>query len=546
MSLLERLRRQAQGGHILAALYARFSSDNQRNESIDAQVRAIKEFAKANDIMIIAEYIDRAKSATTDDRPDFQRMISDSSKGNFQLIIVHKLDRFARNRNDSIAYRMKLQRNKVALLSVLEPFDEDRPETILLQSVIEGMNEFYSRNLAREVKKGLKENALNCKHTGGSPPLGYDVDKTTRQLVINEYEAQAVRLIFKMVLEGKGYSNIVYKLRSLGYKTKIGREFGKNSLYEILHNPKYKGFYVYNRASPADPYTKKRNSHLENAQEDIIIIKGGVPAIISEKDFDMVQQILQRRKQQYRGIKQNQETYLLTGKIFCGMCGCAYTGNRKKSTGNRAPNISYRCNNQSRRTKIACKNREVNRDYIEAFVLKQIERAIFNKRTAKIIISKFKDFLLKKNEEINRTLKRLDKQIKEINTKQENLSDILADGIDRRQRDIVLSKLEKLEDEKIALQEYISKEKSKLALEVPDEKELEQCFIKAQEMFTKRSLEEMKKLIDLYVEKIIVNEDEVQVILNFVPFVYRQDFTGESYFIKRSELTRDRKKEQKN
>lgn len=194
MSLLERLRKQAQSGHISAALYARFSSDNQRNESIDAQVRAIKEFAKANDIMIIAEYIDRAKSATTDDRPDFQRMISDSSKGNFQLIIVHKLDRFARNRNDSIAYRMKLQRNKVALLSVLEPFDEDRPETILLQSVIEGMNEFYSRNLAREVKKGLKENALKCKHTGGYPPLGYDVDKNTHQLVINEYEAEAVRL----------------------------------------------------------------------------------------------------------------------------------------------------------------------------------------------------------------------------------------------------------------------------------------------------------------------------------------------------------------
>lgn len=212
-----------------------------------------------------------------------------------------------------------------------------------------------------------------------------------------------------MILEGKGYSKIVYKLRSLGYKTKIGREFGKNSLYEIFHNPKYKGFYVYNRASPADPYTKKRNSHLENAQEDMIIIKGGVPAIISEEDFDMVQQILQRRKQQYRGIKQNQETYLLTGKIFCGMCGCAYTGNRKNSTGNRAPNISYRCNNQSRRTKIACKNREVNRDYIEAFVLKQIERAIFNKCTAKIIISKFKEFLLKKNEEIHQTLKRLEK-----------------------------------------------------------------------------------------------------------------------------------------
>ena len=184
MSLLDRLRKDAKGDVIRAALYARFSSDNQRNESIDAQVRAIKEFANSNNIVIVSEDIDRAKSATTDDRPEFQRMIEDSGKGNFQLLIVHKLDRFARNRNDSIAYRMKLQRNKVALLSILEPFDEDRPETILLQSVIEGMNEFYSRNLAREVRKGLKENALKCKHTGGLPPLGYDVDKNTRLIVI--------------------------------------------------------------------------------------------------------------------------------------------------------------------------------------------------------------------------------------------------------------------------------------------------------------------------------------------------------------------------
>ena len=189
----------------------------------------------------------------------YQRRIQESGKGKFQLLVVHKLDRFARNRNDSIAYRMKLQRNKVALLSVLEPFDEDRPETILLQSVIEGMNEFYSRNLAREVRKGLKENALHCKHTGGSPPLGYDVDKTTRLLVINEREAAAVRLIFRLVLEGNGYSSIITRLQREGYKTKAGKSFGKNSLYEILHNPKYKGVYVYNRASSADPYTKKRN-----------------------------------------------------------------------------------------------------------------------------------------------------------------------------------------------------------------------------------------------------------------------------------------------
>ena len=460
MSVLERLRKSTRGEPLRAALYARFSSDNQRNESIDAQIRAIKEFAHANDIVIVAEYIDRAKSATTDDRPDFQRMIKDSAKGDFQLLIVHKLDRFARNRNDSIAYRMKLQRNHITLLSVLEPFDEDRPETILLQSVIEGMNEFYSRNLAREVRKGLKENALNCKHTGGIPPLGYDLDRTTRQLVVNEFEAGAVRLIFDLILEGHGYSEIITVLRRRGYKTKVGREFGKNSIYEILHNPKYKGVYVYNRASPADPCTKKRNSHLENLPEDMIVVPGGVPSIISEEDFDKVQEILKRRKRYYRGVKKHQEQYLLTGKIFCGKCGCTYTGNRKKSTGNKPPNITYRCNKQARKTGIICNNREVNRDYIESFVMEQIEQSIFNDRMSGIIIAQFEEYIRKKNEEMSQTLRRLEDETRGIDTKLENLSDILADGVDRKQRNMILAKMEKLEDEKTALQSYIAQEKA--------------------------------------------------------------------------------------
>lgn len=536
MSVLDRLRKTARGEPLRAALYARFSSDNQRNESIDAQVRAIKEFAHANDIIIVAEYIDRAKSATTDDRPDFQRMIKDSAKGNFQLLIVHKLDRFARNRNDSIAYRMKLQRNHITLLSVLEPFDEDRPETILLQSVIEGMNEFYSRNLAREVRKGLKENALNCKHTGGIPPLGYDLDRTTRQLVVNDFEAGAVRLIFDLILSGHGYSEIITVLRQKGYKTKVGREFGKNSIYEILHNPKYKGVYVYNRASPADPYTKKRNSHLENLPEDMIVIPGGVPAIISEEDFDKVQEILKRRKQYYRGVKKNQEQYLLTGKIICGKCGCTYTGNRKKSTGNKPPNITYRCNKQARKTGIICDNREVNRDYIESFVMNQIEQSIFNDRMAGIIIAQFEEYLRKKNEEMSQTLRRLENETHTIDTKLENLSDVLADGVDRQQRGIILSKMEKLEDKKTALQSYIAQEKAALALDIPDKKELEGYFRKAQEMFRAKTLDEMQQLIDLYVEKVIVNEDEIQVILNLVPLFYRQSFTNDLRRISRRQL----------
>ena len=146
-----------------AVAYARYSSDNQREESIDAQVRAIKEFCKKEKIDLIKIYKDEAKTATTDDREDFLNMISDSSYKNFDAVIVHKLDRFARNRYDSAFYKKKLKENGARVISVLEYLD-DSPESVILESVLEGMAEYYSKNLSREVMKGMKETALQCKH----------------------------------------------------------------------------------------------------------------------------------------------------------------------------------------------------------------------------------------------------------------------------------------------------------------------------------------------------------------------------------------------
>ena len=158
MGTIERLHKNKKT--IKAAIYARFSSDNQRDESIDAQIRAARDYAEKNNIVVVSEYVDRAKSAMTDNRPSFLKMIEDSAKGLFNIVIVHKLDRFARNRQDSIGYRMQLKRNNVSLISVLEYLDEDRPESVILESVLEAMAEYYSRNLSREVQKGMKENAL--------------------------------------------------------------------------------------------------------------------------------------------------------------------------------------------------------------------------------------------------------------------------------------------------------------------------------------------------------------------------------------------------
>ncbi len=135
-----------------AAAYARFSSANQRDESIDAQLRAIRGFAEDNEIEIVREYIDRAKTGTNADRENFQEMLHDSANGDFEIVIVHKLDRFARSRTDSAISRKILKDNGVKLISVIEHFD-DSPESIIIEGLMESLNEYYSANLSREVKK---------------------------------------------------------------------------------------------------------------------------------------------------------------------------------------------------------------------------------------------------------------------------------------------------------------------------------------------------------------------------------------------------------
>ena len=181
-----------------ACIYARFSSDNQRSESIDAQIRAIKEYCTNNKIAVVKIYADKALSGTSaDNREDFLQMIKDSKFDLFDYVIVHKLDRFARSRYDQVVFEKKLNDNNVKIISVLEQFN-DSPESVILKGVITSMNEFYSLNLSREVKKGKNENFENCQHIGGTPPLGLDVDKETKLYIINEEEAEIVRLIFQL------------------------------------------------------------------------------------------------------------------------------------------------------------------------------------------------------------------------------------------------------------------------------------------------------------------------------------------------------------
>lgn len=509
MGVLEKIK--AKGRTPRAVAYARFSSDNQREESIDAQLRAMRDYAQKNGISIVGEYIDRARSATTDDRPDFLKMVKESAGGTFDIVLVHKLDRFARNRKDSIGYRMELKRNGVSLISILEYLDDDSPESVILESVLEAMAEYYSKNLAREVRKGMKENALQCITTGGVPPFGYMLNPDTRKFEIDEYEGKAVRLIFRRMLEGHGYNKILRELNQLGYKTRKGQMFGKNSLYGILRNEKYKGVYVFNKASSKD-VDGKRNSHKIKDNDEIIRIEGGIPAIVSEEDFNAVVALMKSRQNKSASMKAK-ETYMISGKIFCGECGNTFIGNRKFSGRNKRILVTYRCNTRARQTSDGCRNKEIRREYIERYVMDQIAATIFDDSIVPKLVKEYDEFSMQYTQEARERISKMKSKLSELTKKISNIVTVMT----RSGSPALISALEKLELEKDQLEVEMEQEEQVLASSRLPEEKLRETFMLARQLFKSGELNETRQLLNLYLQKVVIFKEHVEVYINVLP-----------------------------
>jgi len=486
-----------------AVAYVRFSSDGQREESIEAQVRAITEYAERSGYALQKVYADRGISGTTDNRAEFQHMIDDAIHKKFDAIIVHKLDRFAHNRADSAIYRRELTKYGVKLISVLENFD-DSPESVILQSVIEGYNEYYSKNLCREVMKGLKENALTCRFTGGIPCLGYDIDKNTLKYVINRFESEAVKLIFKMYLAGEGYTSIINELNCNGFKTKKGNSFGKNSLYDILRNEKYTGVYIYNRCVHPDE-SGKFNRHAKKSDEDIIRIEGGIPQIISKEDFMKVQQKMNERKQKTATFKAKQE-YLLSGKVVCGECNSTYAGNSRKTRDKFY--ISYSCTKKNGKAK--CDNMGISRDMLEQIILERLSEKVFNKDILPTIIEKYNDFALSKNSEFFIMKKELESKIAETDKGINNIVDLVVSTGSTALTD----KLKELETTKTHLQESLMKAERKISEMSIDADKLKSAFNKAKRMLKIGTLKNRKAIVQQYVKEVVIFKDKITVEYN--------------------------------
>lgn len=335
---------------VRAYIYGRYSSHAQKDTSIEQQFAEIKAYCAAAGIRIVGEYADRAISGKTDERPEFQRMIKDCARGNVQLIVCWKVDRFARNRYDSATYKARLKKYGVRVQYAKESIP-DGPEGILLESILEGSAEYYSANLAQNVKRGMMANAAECKVNHGPYPFGYQKG-TDGRYELDPETAPVVREIFDLYVNGDVTLIDIGKiLNGRGLRTVRGGLFGRNSFRSLLRNEMYIGVYKYMD----------------------VRIEGGVPAIVDREIFEAAQRKIARHARKPAATADKAD-YILTGRLFCGHCGEAMVG----VSGVGRAGVKYRyyaCMGQKR--KKVCSKKPEKKNAIESLVVKNaIEQAL--------------------------------------------------------------------------------------------------------------------------------------------------------------------------
>lgn len=330
---------------VRAVAYCRFSSDNQRDGySIEAQLAAIRSYCSSEGIELVREYVDEARSGTNDRRDSFQSMISDASSGEFSCVIVHKLDRFSRDRLDFAIYKKILKDHGVSLRSVLERID-DTPESIILESMLEGMAEYYSRNLSRETLKGLRVRASKGLAVNNRP-FGLDVD-SEGHFSTNPSLAPIVREIFDRVASGESLTSVARSLNEKGLRGRRGSEFSYNSIQKIIRNTLYYGDYTFRGE---------------------VVAHGCCEPIVSLEEWTLANSKLKDNKNAVYA-RHRQEDYLLTGLLYCGRCGAHYSGHCSHG-GSGKVYRRYRCTNSAHHK---CDAPVVNKEALESYVLAAIE-----------------------------------------------------------------------------------------------------------------------------------------------------------------------------
>lgn len=463
---------------VRGVIYARYSSSGQREESIEGQLRECKQFARQNGITIVGEYVDKALTGKTDKRPDFQRMLRDSERGIFEVVITWKIDRFARNRYDSAMYKYKLKKNGVRIFYAKETIPEG-PEGIILEGIMESYAEYYSENLSQNVKRGNYDSALERK-TVGSVCYGLTTGPDGRYQIVPA-EAVIVQRIFEEYAAGRRMLDIYKQLNEEGYRTRRGGLFNKNSCRRILQNKKYVGIYEY-----ADIYDEN-----------------GIPAIVDRPLFDKVQKMLEIN---HKAPSRRKEVggFLLTTKLFCGLCGKPMTGDGGTSRTGQVYDY-YTCN--GRKYDRTCKKERAPKQWIEDLVVKALVELIHSDEFVETVADRVMEY--QQREKNTTALTALEIRQKENQRAIDNMLAAIEAGIITES---TKSRLVALESERADIERGIAREQLK---EPEIERDQIVFFLERLRGGDLHDEEYRALLVDTFLNSVYLYDDHFVLVLNY-------------------------------
>ena len=450
-----------------AVIYARYSSDKQNEQSIEGQLRVCQDFAKRNDIIILDTYIDRAMTGTNDKRAEFQRMIKDSEKHNFEIVLVYKLDRFSRNKYETAMHKKTLRDNGVKIVSAMENIP-DTPEGIILESLLEGMAEYYSAELAQKVRRGRNESRQKGNYVGGGVPYGYKVEN--KKLVINTEEAEIVKYIYQEYSKGVFVRDIIATLTEKRIFNR-GKIFARNTVYNMLKRELYSGIYTLNGQVFDNIY----------------------PQIVPQEVYAKVRQKVERNRYGKRSLEVN---YLLRNKLICGYCGSSITaecGTCRDGTRKRY----YKC--IGRKKKNGCKKLMIRKEILENFVLDVIIEELQKPN----LMDKIIDTLLKlqtEQQKENSSISALIKDKTQLKTSLNNIMKAIEQGVINKTTNQRMTELESQIEE---IETKILIEKTKTEVQI-SETEMREFYAKALRL-------EPALLINTLIEQIKVYDDKIEI-----------------------------------
>ena len=460
-----------------AVIYARYSTDSQREESIEGQIRECTAYAEKNGFTVVKHYIDRAISAKTDNRPQFQQMIKDSERGIFDVIIVWKLDRFARNRYDSARYKTQLKRNGVKLVSATEVISAG-PEGIILESVLEGYAEYYSADLAEKVVRGQTENILKGRCNGGRGTFGYTLD-SERKFHIDPLTSPFVLESFKKYNEGSTMKEIRDWLNENGIKNPVGGAFTYNSVEHMLKNRRYIG------------ELKFRD----------VVVPDAIPPIIPLELFEDVQEKIAKNKKA-PARRKAEDDYLLTTKLFCGYCGALMFGESGTSRTGEVHRY-YKCATAKKHK--GCKKKTVRKQWLEDLVVNQTMQLVRDDAAMESIIAK----VMELQDRENTNLPLYEKQLRDAESGIQNMLNAIQAGI---LTSSTKERLEQLEEIKRELEARIAEEK--LAKPKVTEEFIRFWLLRFRKL--DMSLKDQRQaLVDTFINAIYLYDDKVLITFNY-------------------------------